>query len=307
MALDGNDTPTVANGKRADGTSGAPVALGTKGDGSTVAANLAVGSALGLQAYLVFIGSFIAAIVVHIVMVGAADKIPARKKPDRVKMAIVETKPPPPPPPKKEEPKPEPKKEKPKPKKKKPKPKKKKPTPKPKTPPPDVPPPPSNSPPPKEAPTEPVPVVTGISMSSVNKSGNKSGFKVRVGNTTHGDPNKEKFVAADKVKAYTGGKIGGKATRTADLSSQAVLMKRFRPKYPRQLVDEGVEGKVVLMVTVNKKGNVVRSRLISGIHPVLDKLSQKAAKLHKYKPAKGKDGDAVVSNIRLVIRWEIMD
>ncbi|MCP4499540.1 MAG: TonB family protein [Deltaproteobacteria bacterium] len=272
-----------------------------RGDGSTVAKHLAVAAAFSTQTYILFAASFGLALIVHLFFLEASERLPERKKSVRVKMAVVEVKPPPPPEPKKEEPKPEPKKEKPK-----PKPKKK---PKKQPPPPKEPPPPSNTAPPPDAkpPTEPVPVVTGISTNSLTKSkSNKGGMKVRVGNTTYGDPNKEKFVAAKKVQAYVGGKVGGKAVRAADISVQARLVKRFHPKYPRQLVDEGIEGQVVLIVTVDKKGRVIRSKIVRGVHPVLDKLSQKAAKLHRYKAAQ-KNGEAVVSNVRLSIRWEILD
>jgi TonB family protein len=219
---------------------------------------------------------------------------------ERVEMAIYEPPPPPPPPP---EPEPEPEK---KPEPEKPKIKKQKVA---KAPEPPPEPPPSNEePPPDEPPpAEPPPIVTGISMSSTAKG--KSGFKVRVGNTAYGDPNSEKFVDPSKIKAYRGGKAGGKAkefkaARAADVTTQAEPLRRFKPRYPKQLLDEGIEGTVVLLVEVTKDGQTNRIKILKRLHPKLDVLSVQAVKKFQWRPATI-NGKKVDSRVRYQFRWEV--
>jgi|GEM_PF-1993475 len=106
-----------------------------------------------------------------------------------------------------------------------------------------------------------------------------------------------------RIGTLPGERAALKAKERPDVPAK--LLKRFRPKYPQHLVDEGVGGKVVVMVTVDKAGRVVRARLVSGVHPELDKLSKLAAKLHEYSPAL-LDGEPVVSDTPLVMRWELL-
>ncbi len=142
-------------------------------------------------------------------------------------------------------------------------------------------------------------------MSSTAK-GSKSGMKVRVGNTTYGDPNKEKFVAADKVKAYSGGKPGWKPVKAASVTRSARVARRWKPKYPRALVDEGIEGTVVLQVQVKANGKVRGARVIKALHPTLDKLAIKSVKKSRWRPGE-KDGKKIDMTIRHSVRFEITD
>ncbi len=142
-------------------------------------------------------------------------------------------------------------------------------------------------------------------MSSTAK--NSNGMKVRVGNTTYGDPNKEKFTAAEKVKAYAGGgQKGWKPVRAASVSRSARIGRRWKPKYPRALVDENIEGSVVLQVEVRADGKVRNVRVIKGLHPMLDKLAIKSVKRSRWKPGE-KDGKKVDMTIRHTVRFEISD
>lgn len=212
----------------------------------------------------------------------------------------------PPPPPRREEPPPPPKPEpepepppKPEPPKEKPKPKVIKEPPKE-----TLPPPPSNSEPPPEAPAEPVPLVTGISMQST--VANSGGPKVRVGNTTYGDPNKEKFTKPEDVKAYSGGSENFAPVRAANVSSSARVIKEYRPRYPRQLKEEGVEGVVILRVQVTREGKTRKVKVVKGLHPVLDNLSIQAVERFVWAAAEV-DGQKVDSVITYRMTWELFD
>jgi protein TonB len=224
----------------------------------------------------------------------AANKTPEKKMTERIEMAVYVPPPPPPPPPPPEAPKPEPEK---------PKPKPKELPPPPKEPPP--PPPPSNDKPPPEPPKEPVPVVTGINMNSVVQG--NTGMAVRVGNTTYGDPNTEKFIDPAKVQSYSGGQPGFKAAKASSLSVEARVVRDFKAPYPKELADQGVEGAVQLLVEVTKEGKVNGARVAktSG-NKTLDALALDAVKKFVFAPAEV-DGAKVDSLLRYTYRFELFD
>jgi protein TonB len=214
-------------------------------------------------------------------------KTPPRKTTERITMAVYKP-PPPPPPPAPEPPPPEPEKPKPKPKV--------------ETPPP---PPPPNETPKEPPPAEPVPIVTGISMSStVQGSG---GPVVPVGNTTFGDPNKEKRVDPSQVKPYSGGSTDFTPTRTSSLSREARVRREHRGHYPAELVEQGIEGSAVLLVDVAKDGTVRGARLVkSSGNSTLDKLALTYIKKFLFDPAE-MDGQRVDSVLRYSYTFDVYD
>lgn len=237
------------------------------------------------------------ALVLHGGIAGSSQMTPAPKVSQRVEMAIY-TPPPPPPPPKAVEPpppRPEPEKPRPKP-----------PPPREVAPPPEPPPPPANQPPPPTPPAEPVPVVTGISMASTVQG--NSGFQVRVGNTTYGDPNKEKFTDPNAVKPYAGGSPDFKAARASTLGREARILYEFKGPYPRDLAEQGVEGAVVMELEITKTGAVrsVSLRTSSG-NAVLDRLAQEYMKRFRFAPAELPDGTPTDSLRRYTYRFELED
>lgn len=154
-------------------------------------------------------------------------------------------------------------------------------------------------------PPEPVPLVTGISMASTVAG--DSGLKVRVGNTTYGDPNKEKFTNPGDVKPYAGGTPGFKAERASSLAREATVLKDVKASYPRELADQGVEGAVVLLVEVTKDGKTAAARIAkSSGNAKLDELALAAIKRFVWKPAE-KDGAKVDSTLRYTYRFELYE
>ncbi len=214
-----------------------------------------------------------------------------------IEIAIVE-----PPPPPEPEPEPEIIKPDPKPKVLPPPPKDKKLPPPPKK---DLPPPPSNSEPAPDASDKPPVVKTGISLDSTTKS--NSGFKVAVGNTTFGDPNTEEAVDPDKLKAYTyDPKKDWAPVRAAQVSREARVKRKKEARYPRSVLEEGIEGVVVMKIQVTRIGTVRKLKLVKGIHPKLDKLAMLAMKKTTFYPATV-NGKAVDSQLTYRYRWEIVD
>lgn len=196
-----------------------------------------------------------------------------------LELVMIEVPKPEPPPPPKEEPKEEPKK---------PPIKVAKPeVPPPPPPPNDAPPPPNDTPPP-ETPTKPVPLVVGISLSSTTAAG---GFAAPVGNTLYGRT-ADKAVNPNDVKAYQAPKY----TPVAYTDSVPEPMGECKGPYPDEAKRAGIEGTVMLKVTVDLEGKVTQAKLVSGLGYGLDEVALKYIYQCKFKPAY-KGGEAVSTEI----------
>ena len=239
----------------------------------------------------VFVLAFVFALSGHGMLGFSAGNAPIKKLDERVQMTVVR---PPPPPPEPPPPPPPPKEEKPKPRELPPPPK-------------DVPPrpPPSNDVPPPEEPKEPVPIVTGINLNSVVKG--SSGMNVRVGNTTYGDPNSEKFVDPSQVKSYSGGSPDFKAEKASLISREIEVVCRLKPTYPKDIADQGIEGVVELFLGVNGSGALINARVSrSSGNKTLDALALDGIKKCTFKPGEV-EGRKVDSNLRYKFRFELYD
>ena len=236
-----------------------------------------------------FAVGLIVALFVHAGIATTTSLAPPRKMEERIEMAVYRPKPPPPPP---EPPPPPPPEEK------KPPPP---PPPKPKEPPP---PPPPNQEPPPEPPKLEVPVVTGISMSSTVQG--NTGFAVRVGNTTYGDPNKEKFVDPKSVQPYQGGSPEFKAVRASTVTRDPRVLKAFK-YFPKELIEQGVEGTVTVLVEIAKTGDIRSVTLAKSCgNAAMDKVAIDNIKRFRFSPAEV-DGEAVDYVLRYKYTFEVVD
>ena len=230
----------------------------------------------------------VVALSLHGVLASTAELAPTRKMEERIEMAVVRPKPPPPPepppppPPEEKKPPPPPKKE---------------------PPPPPPPPPPNEAPPPDPPPKEEVPVVTGISMSSTVQG---SGFAVRVGNTTFGDPNKEKFVDPKDVHPYQGGAPEFKAARASTITREPRILKDYK-YFPKELAAEGAEGKVIVAISIAKDGSIIDVRLLkSSGNPRIDAQALENVKRFRFAPAEV-NGEPVDFVLRHIYTFELYD
>jgi protein TonB len=64
---------------------------------------------------------------------------------------------------------------------------------------------------------------------------------------------------------------------------ESKLIRRVEPTYPELAKRARVQGKVVLVVTVDEEGNVTDIRVTTG-HPLLDEAAVSAVKQWKYSP-----------------------
>ena len=191
------------------------------------------------------------------------DKTPAKMKPPTIAMDIKMPPPPPEPPP---PPPPEPKHEKP------PPPQKKS----------ELPPPPNETPPPDKPPEEVKPV-TGVTADSVVPA-NSGGPQVRVGNTTFGNPDEEKFTPPQDVQkpAAQPFDLAGYRRRVFDTMDHA-------KRYPRKAKVLGLEGKCLVKLVINRDGTLAEEpKVLKGSgHDVLDAECLRMARAETFPPIVG--------------------
>ncbi|HED09540.1 MAG TPA: energy transducer TonB [Caldithrix abyssi] len=72
------------------------------------------------------------------------------------------------------------------------------------------------------------------------------------------------------------------------VSEKPKLLHKETPKYPDLARRAGIEGRVTIMVTISKKGDVIDAKVLKSI-PMLDDAALNAAKKCKFKPAKQRD------------------
>lgn len=150
------------------------------------------------------------------------------------------------------------------------------------------PPPPPNDAPPPEQPQKPV-LIVGISMSSTTTAGN---FAAAVGNTLYGKTEK-KAADPNEVKAYSAPKY----MPIHQVDTEPSVASEVKVPYPEEARRAGVEGTVVLSITVDTEGTVVATRIISGPGYGLNEAARDAIKKFKFKPAV-KNGEAVSTELK---------
>ncbi len=164
------------------------------------------------------------------------------------------------------------------------------------TPPPpnDAPPPPNDAPPP-EASTKPVPLVTGISMSSTSAQGS---FAAPVGNTAYGKM-AETATDPSQVKAYRAPE-GVRYVPSYQADTQPQVLREVRlqnSEWPAEARRAGIEGSVVVSIAIDAEGNVTAAKLVRGLGYGLDEAALKAVRGFKFRPATVK-GQPVATEIK---------
>ncbi len=242
----------------------------------------------------IYAGALGASAIAHVALIGglsSAARNQVRERPKVVEMALVTPPPEPIPEPEPvapvevEEPKPKP-----------PPPKKKEIV----EPPPPETPPPSNTEAPPE-PTESAPPVFGVTMSSTVQGGD-SGMKVRVGNTLMKDPENE-FTKADEVKPYAGPPKKSYVP-PSQVSKMARPRGECRGDYPEEAKRLGIEGKVRLLITIEKDGTVSTVKVLKGLGYGLDEVAKAAIGECEFDPAY-KDGEPVAIKVPYTYTFQL--
>jgi TonB family protein len=83
------------------------------------------------------------------------------------------------------------------------------------------------------------------------------------------------------------------------------LVKKVDPQYPEDALKAGIQGKVVIEATTDKKGIVVEAKVIDG-HPLLNKAALKALKQWQYEPFIIK-GEKIGVKFTVVMNFHLKD
>ncbi len=148
----------------------------------------------------------------------------------------------------------------------------------------EEPPPPNDTPPPDPGP--PPPVVVGLTLESTTTA---SAVAVPVGNTLVGAPGPKATAPAAVRPGYA---------PSYQVDTLPVLLEAMDGEevYPRSAKKLGVEGKVVLAVTVEADGRVSAARVVSGPGSGLNEAARDAVLQARFKPAT-KGGQPVATDI----------
>jgi periplasmic protein TonB len=156
------------------------------------------------------------------------------------------------------------------------------------------PPTPSAPPPPNQAPPKPTdaPPVFGVTLSSTVAG---AAMAVPVGNTLM---TKDRTPAKPGVIPQPSGTEGARPfTPVADvyIADPPKVLHEVNSAdiYPPEAYKMGIEGKVVLKVSLDAKGNVVQVKVISRAGHGLDEAARDALRQFKFSPARTSDGQAV--------------
>ena len=87
-------------------------------------------------------------------------------------------------------------------------------------------------------------------------------------------------------------------------SPQLQLVFQVRPKYPKEAIDAGIEGKAVLQCIVKEDGSVGEIYVIEGKEPLIQ-AAKTAVAQWKYNPVMI-NGVAVQSDTRVTVIFEIL-
>jgi protein TonB len=154
----------------------------------------------------------------------------------------------------------------------------------PRTPPRARPPPPNDTPPPDPGP--PPPVVVGLTLRSTTSA---SAVAVPVGNTLFGKPAETATAPGDVRPGYAPLYL---------VDTQPVLLEEINGEeiYPVEVKKLGIEGTVVLAITVDAEGRVSAARVVSGPGHGLNEAALGAVRRARFKPAT-KNGKPVATDL----------
>lgn len=160
--------------------------------------------------------------------------------------------------------------------------------------------------PPPSIPATPAPLVVGLTLSSTTFGGR--GPRLAVGNTLMGSPD---AVAANPLAGPTvhaAAPAPSPVTPSTNSASAVRISAKLRrstpPFYPPEAKHNGVEGVVVLSITITPKGEVSNAKVLRGLSARLDESALAAAKNTLWSPAT-LDGRPVRITRRFNVRFTL--
>ncbi len=90
----------------------------------------------------------------------------------------------------------------------------------------------------------------------------------------------------------------------SELDKHPVLLASVSPRYPRELRQSKVEGRVLVTFIVNEEGEVIRPRVESATRPEFKEPALEAIRKWRFKPGR-KNGEPVSTHVRVPIRFRV--
>lgn len=153
--------------------------------------------------------------------------------------------------------------------------------------------PPKQQTPPNETDEPPPPPSFGIQMEGDTSAGNGPGLAVPIGdslNVDHRQLRKNPAPAAPLKKStsqrgFKGAYGRGEQAPLAVINVPPKVLKQVNVQYPERMKDLGIEGRVVLELTVSGEGKVIDTRVLRSLRAELDEVALKAARELLFSPA----------------------
>jgi TonB family protein len=170
-------------------------------------------------------------------------------------------------------------------------------------------PPPQPEPPAKPS-KGPPPRVTGLNFDSTSQTGGGPAFAT--GNTRRGQTDRRAVdpKSLDRKVVDPPPSPNQTASRIPTAGAKYVLPKRKRPAkppYPKQLLTQGIEAAVTVMVSLDATGKVVNVKIIKGAaYPEFDEAALKTAWAESFEPAT-RDGTPIPYTLSYTYRFTIDD
>lgn len=148
--------------------------------------------------------------------------------------------------------------------------------------------------PPRPSPPQTAPPPSfGLKLSGTATAAPGQGVQVPEGDTLRTSPGQRRPKDSKKGEPTRGPagrpgfrKVYGKGDNAplAVATTMPTLLKKEIPPYPEKAKELGIEGRVVLEVTVNGDGKVIAVRVVTSLHPLLDAAATKAARKMRFAP-----------------------
>ncbi len=156
--------------------------------------------------------------------------------------------------------------------------------------------------------SQPPPLVVGLTLSSTSVAG--LGPKVSVGDTLLGTPSTLAQAPREPTLAPLASpthQLPGPTTpphHTSKKLTAARLIRPASPSYPLSAKRAGIEGVVVLAISIDERGCVVNARVLSGLGHGLDQAAVSAARKTLWQPATLGESP-VATTRRLKVRFSL--
>ncbi|MFH1129983.1 MAG: TonB family protein [Pseudomonadota bacterium] len=131
------------------------------------------------------------------------------------------------------------------------------------------------------------PKVFGIDMSGTTTVPSGTGVQIPVGQSLEVSPSVKRVGKGkpDGQPGFKGNYEPGEFAPIAVIKTMPKVLREIVPSYPERMRDLGIEGRVVLQLTINENGEVKKVRLLRGLRKELDDAAIDAAKKMLFEPA----------------------